>query len=360
MRAALSLAEKAMYVATPNPRVGCVIAKDDVVVGSGWTQLYGGLHAEQHALANCSSDPAGATVYVTLEPCGVVGGSGRAESCVASLVRARVRRVVLAMIDPNPAMQGTSVEALRAAGIRVDVGLDEAEARELNAGFISRMTRGRPWVRVKIAASLDGRTALADGTSKWITGPQARADGHRWRARACAVLTGIGTVMQDDPELTVRAVETPRQPRRIVVDRHAQTPHDAKVLHGETTWIVTADRPAVPFSSNVETIVLPDGEGRVDLPALLDELARRGINELHVESGAKLAGAMMGLELVDELLIYFAPCVLGDMARGMFGISPAISGLDARIGLDIREWIQVGEDWRVIARVRHAGRPGFP
>jgi diaminohydroxyphosphoribosylaminopyrimidine deaminase/5-amino-6-(5-phosphoribosylamino)uracil reductase len=344
-----------MYIATPNPRVGCVIVKDDVAIGSGWTQLYGGLHAEQHALANSSSDPAGSTVYVTLEPCGVVGASGRVEPCVASLVRARVSRVVTAMIDPNPVMQGKSVELLREAGIPVDVGLDEAAARELNPGFISRMTRGRPWVRVKIAASLDGRTALADGTSKWITGPAARADGHKWRARACAVLTGIGTVMQDDPELTVRAVETPRQPRRIVVDRHAQTPHHAKVLQGETTWIVTADEPVARFPSNVETIVLPDGEGRVDLPAMLEELGRRGINELHVEAGAKLSGAMIGLGLVDELLIYFAPCVLGDTARGMFGISPALSGLDERIGLDIREWTRVGEDWRVIARVKQDG-----
>jgi diaminohydroxyphosphoribosylaminopyrimidine deaminase/5-amino-6-(5-phosphoribosylamino)uracil reductase len=273
---------------------------------------------------------------------------------VASLLRARVGRVVVAMLDPNPRMQGQSLAALREAGVGVELGVCEAEAREMNLGFISRMTRARPWVRLKMAASLDGRTALADGTSKWITGPEARADGHKWRARACAVLTGYGTVINDDPELTVRAVETSRQPRRIVIDRHGQIPHGAKVLQGDPAWIVTAHEPAVPFPDGVEVIALPDGRGKVDLAGMLDELGRRRINELHVEAGAKLAGAMLGLKLVDELLLYFAPCLLGDDARGMFGLPP-LNGLDERISLKIRDSTRIGDDWRVVARVLNGG-----
>ncbi|MEP7083538.1 MAG: bifunctional diaminohydroxyphosphoribosylaminopyrimidine deaminase/5-amino-6-(5-phosphoribosylamino)uracil reductase RibD [Betaproteobacteria bacterium] len=350
MREALGFARIALYSATPNPRVGCAIVRDGRLIGQGWTQPYGGAHAEQHALAACSEDPAGATAYVTLEPCNHVGASGRPESCVASLVKARIGRVVVACEDPNPLVSGQSIAALRASGITVDVGMAQADARELNAGFISRMTRGRPWVRVKMAASLDGRTALADGTSQWITGPQARADGHRWRAQACAVLTGIGTVLQDDPQMTVRGIETPRQPRRVIVDRHAQTPHDAKILHDDPVWIFTADLPAVKFPSNVEAIVLPDAEGRVDLSAMMDDLGRRQINELHVEAGAKLTGVLLAQGLVDELLLYFAPCLLGDNARGMFGF-PALPDLASRIALDLGDWTRLGNDWRVRARV---------
>ena len=349
MQQALVLAHNALYTATPNPRVGCVVVHDGRVIGSGWTQPYGSHHAEQHALAGCSEDPADATAYVTLEPCNHVGVSGRAESCVESLLRTRIGRVVVATTDPSPQMSGKSVAALRRAGVAVDVGACETEAREMNIGFISRMTRGRPWVRVKMAASLDGRTALADGSSQWITGPEARADGHAWRARACAVLTGIGTVLQDDPQLTVRAVETPRQPRRVIIDRHAQTPHTAKILQGDPVWIFTADPPQVPFPPHVEAISLPDANGRVDLAAMMDELGRRHINELHVEAGAKLAGTLLAQGLVDELLLYFAPCLLGDTARGMFSFPP-LASLDARIPLEIREWTRLGEDWRVIAR----------
>ncbi|MEO8132974.1 MAG: bifunctional diaminohydroxyphosphoribosylaminopyrimidine deaminase/5-amino-6-(5-phosphoribosylamino)uracil reductase RibD [Betaproteobacteria bacterium] len=356
MLQALALAHNALFTATPNPRVGCVIVRDGRVIGTGWTQPYGGPHAEQHALERCTEDPAGATAYVTLEPCDHVGASGRSESCTTSLLRARVARVVAAMADPNPRMAGASLQALRAAGVEVESGLCEDAARELNPGFISRMTRGRPWVRVKMAASLDGRTALADGTSQWITGSAARADGHAWRARACAVLTGIGTVLQDDPQLTVREVATPRQPQRIVVDRHAQTPHHARILQGDPVWLFAADWPVTAFPSNVETIVLPDRDGRVDLGAMLDELGRRQINELHVEAGAKLSGTLLALGLVDELLLYFAPCLLGDAARGMFGM-PALTRLDARIAVDVRESTRVGDDWRVIARIVHRGQP---
>jgi diaminohydroxyphosphoribosylaminopyrimidine deaminase/5-amino-6-(5-phosphoribosylamino)uracil reductase len=358
MQEALALAANALYTATPNPRVGCVIARDDRVIAVGWTQPYGGPHAEQHALARCAEDPAGATVYITLEPCNHVGESGRPVSCVTSLIGARVGRVVVAMRDPNPKMSGASLAQLQAAGIEVDEGIAEEEARALNPGFISRMTRGRPWVRVKMAASLDGRTALADGTSQWITGAAARADGHAWRARACAVLTGIGTVLQDDPQLTVRAVETPRQPRRIVVDRHAQTPHAARILQGGPVWVITAEQPATPFPDNVDLIVLPDANRKVDLAAMLDELGRRRINELHVESGAKLAGALLARGLVDELLLYFAPCLLGHTARGMFEL-PAPAGLESRLRLDVRSLERLGDDWRLIARpvpAAHGGR----
>ena len=351
MRQALVLAQNALYTATPNPRVGCVVVRDGRLIGSGWTQPYGGPHAEQHALAGCSEDPAGATAYVTLEPCNHVGASGRAESCVASLLRARIGRVFVAIEDPSPRMSGKSLQALRDAGVAVDVGPCGDEAREINLGFISRMTRGRPWVRVKMAASLDGRTALADGTSQWITGPEARADGHAWRARACAVLTGVGTVLQDDPQMTVRAVETPRQPRRVIVDRHAQTPRAAKILQGDPVWMFTADPPPVPFPAHVEVISLPDANRRVDLAAMMNELGKRQINELHVEAGAKLSGALLAQGLVDELLLYFAPCLLGGTARGMFGIPP-LASLAERIALEITEWTRLGDDWRVLARVR--------
>jgi diaminohydroxyphosphoribosylaminopyrimidine deaminase/5-amino-6-(5-phosphoribosylamino)uracil reductase len=352
MREALALADNALYTATPNPRVGCVIVKDGVAIGSGWTQPYGGLHAEQHALSRCAGDPAGTTVYVTLEPCNQVGASGRGESCVDSLVRAKVARVVVAAIDPNPQMGGRSLGMLREHRIHVETGVLADVALAQNPGFISRMTRGRPWVRVKMAASLDGRTALANGTSQWITGAEARADGHAWRARACAVLTGVGTVMQDDPALTVRAIETPRQPRRIVVDRHAQTPAGARVLSGpDPVWVFASDEPQAPFPANVETIVLRDANGRVDLAAMLDELGRRRINELHIEAGAKLSGAFLALGLVDELLLYFAPSLLGDMARGMFAL-PQLESLDARIRLGIREVTRIGDDLRVTAYVQ--------
>lgn len=353
MREALRLAHNALYTATPNPRVGCVIVRDGRMIGAGWTQPYGGLHAEQQALAACSADVAGvagATAYVTLEPCNHVGASGRSESCVESLQKARIGRVVVACEDPNPLVSGQSIATLRQAGVTVDVGAAQAEAREINAGFFSRMTRGRPWVRVKMAASLDGRTALADGTSQWITGPEARADGHRWRARACAVLTGIGTVLQDDPRMTVRGVDTPRQPRRVIVDRHAQTPHSAQILQGDPVWIFTADTPPVPFPPQVEAISLPDAGRRVDLLAMMQELGRRHINELHVEAGAKLTGVLLALGLVDELLLYFAPCLLGDTARGMFGF-PSLANLESRIQLDLGGWTRLGEDWRVLARV---------
>ena len=351
MDLALAQARNALFTATPNPRVGCVIVRDDRVIGEGWTQAYGGPHAEQHALAACTGDPAGATAYVTLEPCNHVGPSGRSESCVESLLRARLGHVVVAVLDPSPAMSGKSIEMLRAAGIAVESGVCEEAAREMNLGFFSRMTRGRPWVRVKMAASLDGRTALANGQSQWITGPEARADGHAWRARACAVMTGIGTVLQDDPQLTVRDVATPRQPQRIVVDRHAQTPRTARILRGDPVWIFTAKSSVPAFPANVEEIRMPDGNDRVDLEAMMNELGRRRVNELHVEAGARLSGTLIEHGLVDELLLYFAPCLLGDTARGMFSLG-SIQALANRFEVDIKDWTKVGEDWRIMARVK--------
>jgi diaminohydroxyphosphoribosylaminopyrimidine deaminase/5-amino-6-(5-phosphoribosylamino)uracil reductase len=351
MHEALLLADNALFTATPNPRVGCVIVKGDEIIGSGWTQVYGSAHAEQHALANCTADPAGATAYITLEPCNHVGPSGRSESCVASLTRAGIRRVVVGALDPSPRMSGASLELLKASGIAVDAGEGADEAREQNLGFFSRMTRGRPWVRIKLAASLDGRTALADGTSQWITGEAARNDGHSWRARACAVLTGAGTVLQDDPALTVRAIETPRHPRRIVVDRHAQAPASARIFAGDDpVWVFAASPPQSPLPRNVEVIVLRDRDGRVDFPAMMQELGRRRINELHVEAGSKLAGALIAAGFVDELLLYFAPCLLGDAARGMFAF-PSLATLNERVRLDIRSVVRIGDDWRVIARL---------
>jgi len=257
------------------------------------------------------------------------------------------------MRDPNPlAAQGGA--KLAASGVRFEAGLMEAEARALNPGFVARLTRGRPYVRMKAAASLDGRTALPDGASRWITGEAARADGHAWRARACAVLTGIGTVRSDDPELTVRAVATPRQPRRIVVDRHAQTPPGAKVLKGGALVVTAGERnPAWP--ADVEHLALPDAAGRVDLVALMRELGRRELNEVHVEAGNRLNGALLVAGVVDELVVYLAPSLLGDPAFGIAAFDDEHRTLDRRVRLDFGSIERIGDDLRVIARVRNEG-----
>ncbi len=243
-------------------------------------------------------------------------------------------------------MRAGGADRLRAAGIAVDIGLEEAAARDLNIGFVARVTRGRPWVRTKLAASLDGRTALANGESQWITGADARADGHAFRARACAILTGVGTVLQDDPQLTVRAVATPRQPRRVIVDRHGQTPASARVLAGDGALIVTAGERNPAWPAQVESLALPDARGRVDLPALLAALAARGVNELHVEAGAKLNGALLDAGLVDEMLLYVAPAVLGDPARGMFERAAPLSSLAARSEFAWHDVQRIGDDLR--------------
>jgi diaminohydroxyphosphoribosylaminopyrimidine deaminase/5-amino-6-(5-phosphoribosylamino)uracil reductase len=352
---ALALAARGMYTATPNPRVGCVIAKGGQVLGEGWHLRPGTAHAEAAALDDAVArgrDPRGATLYVTLEPC---NHHGRTPPCADAVLAAGVARVVVAMADPNPLAAG-GMAKLRAGGIAVEVGLEEEAARELNIGFVSRMTRGRPWVRSKIAASLDGRTALVNGASRWITGDAARADGHAWRARACAILSGIGTVLQDDPELSVRAVETPRQPRRIVVDRNADTPPGARVLAGEPAWLVTAGPRHAAWPESVESMAFPNADGRVDLAALLAELAARGINELHVEAGAKLNGALAAAGLIDEYLIYLAPALLGDPARGMLERATPLADLAGRLNLDWHSVERIGGDLRVLARVAGGSR----
>jgi diaminohydroxyphosphoribosylaminopyrimidine deaminase/5-amino-6-(5-phosphoribosylamino)uracil reductase len=352
MARALALAERGLFTTTPNPRVGCVIVRDGVAIGEGWHERAGGPHAEIAALADARSrghDVAGATLYCTLEPC---SHTGRTPPCTHALVEARIARVVAAMSDPNPHAAHGAV-ALRGAGLRVDIGLMEREARALNPGFVARLTRGRPWVRMKIAASLDGRTALADGTSKWITGDAARADGHAFRARACVVLTGVGTVLADDPEMTVRAVATTRQPLRVVVDRHGNTPAQAKVLRGGAL-VVTADARGGDWGAEVEHLALPDANGRVDLEALMRELARRECNEVHVEAGARLNGALFETGLVDEIVVYVAPSLIGDPARGMLGRTHALAALDARVRLAWDSVERIGDDVRIRAFVERS------
>ena len=338
MRRALELAAKGMFTTTPNPRVGAVLVKDGQVVGEGWHEKAGGPHAEIVALERAARQAEGATLYVTLEPC---NHQGRTPPCVDAILKAKVKRVVAAMRDPNPQAKGGG-ERLPA----FEHGVLEPEARELNIGFISRVTRGRPWVRMKIAATLDGRTALQDGRSQWITGEEARRDGHRWRARACAILTGIGTIRADDPQLTVREVETPRQPLRVVVDSRLETPSSARVLQGEQALIFSATRGALP---NSEVVVLPNSRGTVELPEMLRELGRRGINELHVEAGLRLNGSLVREGCVDEFLLYLNPSFLGEATQGMLDL-PGIDSLEKRLKLKLLSTDRVGDDLRILAR----------
>jgi len=350
MRQAIELAGRGLYTTTPNPRVGCVIVKDGAVVGTGWHEKAGLPHAEVLALKAAGERARGATLYVNLEPC---SHHGRTPPCADAVVAAGVRRVIAAMQDPNPKVAGAGFAKLRAAGIEVEHGLMEEEARELNIGFVARMTRGRPWVRMKIAASLDGRTALANGTSQWITGEAARADGHRWRARACAILTGHGTVRDDDPQLNVRGVDTPRQPLKIVVDSRFETPLSARVLKDGRTLVAGAvnetKRIAALKAAGADTVIIPNDRGKVELIKLMDELGRRELNELHVEGGHKLNGSLLQAGVVDELLVYLAPSVIGDSGRGMFDM-PELTELSQKKTVTIREVGRIGEDLRILAR----------
>jgi diaminohydroxyphosphoribosylaminopyrimidine deaminase/5-amino-6-(5-phosphoribosylamino)uracil reductase len=343
MRRALALAERGLFTTTPNPRVGCVITQGERIVGEGWHERAGGPHAEAMALEAAGAQAAGSTVYVTLEPC---SHYGRTPPCAGALINAKVARVVASVRDPNaPAARGG--DALAAARIRFEHGLMEAEARELNIGFLSRVTRGRPWVRLKLAATLDGRSALANGVSQWITGAEARRDGHRWRARACALLTGIGTVKADDPQLTVREVDTPRQPLRIIVDSRLETPPTAKILQGPRVLVFAGRQGIAP--GNADVVVLPNANGKVELPRMLEELGRRGINELHVEAGFRLNGSLVRERCVDEFLVYLNPSFLGDGAQGMLDL-PAFTSLQERISLRIMSLDRVGDDLRLLAR----------
>jgi diaminohydroxyphosphoribosylaminopyrimidine deaminase/5-amino-6-(5-phosphoribosylamino)uracil reductase len=352
MAKALRLARRGMFTTSPNPRVGCVVVRAGVVVGEGWHDRAGAAHAEVNALAAAGDLAHGATVYVNLEPC---SHHGRTPPCAEALIAAGVVRVVAAMADPNPLVAGKGFSLLAAAGISVESALLQADAGELNIGFVARMTRGRPWVRLKMAASLDGKSALLNGRSQWITGTAARRDGHRWRARACAILTGIGTVRDDDPSLTVRDIETTRQPLRVVVDSHLEIALGATVLCGGNTLIATATenvaKIATLSAAGVEVLVMPNDHGKVDLDRLLEELARRGINEIHVEAGFKLNGSLLRAGLVDELLLYLAPTLLGDGARGMFDL-PALTEMSGRRDLQIHDLRQIGTDLRLLARWR--------
>jgi diaminohydroxyphosphoribosylaminopyrimidine deaminase/5-amino-6-(5-phosphoribosylamino)uracil reductase len=359
---ALRLAESALYLTSPNPRVGCVLVNlQGQVIGQGHTQMAGGAHAEIMALRDAQAQghsTQGATAYVTLEPC---AHQGRTGPCCDALVQAGVARVVASLQDPNPLVAGKGFARLRAAGVTVEMGPGAAESRELNIGFFSRMQRAKPWLRLKVAASLDGVTALDNGQSQWITGPQARTDGHAWRARACAVLTGVGTILQDKPRLDVRHVDTPRQPMLVIVDSAVQTPPDAALFGPARKVLIYAAQPhaarqAALAKAGAEIVYLPgptnDAETapKVDLPAMLQDLALRQCNEVHIEAGHKLNGSLLRAGVVDELLVYLAPLWLGQGA-GMSNVGP-LNALAQGLALDFQSMERIGPDIRVLARVR--------
>lgn len=354
MARALALAARGLETTAPNPRVGCVLVRDGEIVGEGWHRRAGEAHAEIHALEQAGEHARGATAYVTLEPC---SHFGRTPPCADALIGAGVARVVAAMEDPNPLVAGRGMARLRAAGIITAHGLMETEAHELNIGFVSRMTRGRPWLRLKAAATLDGKTALNNGVSQWITGPDARRDGHRWRARACAVLTGIGTVRADDPQLSVRDVACERQPLRVLIDARLEVSTKARIVNGEPILIATASedraRSAPLLERGHQVVILPDAAGKVALPALMRELGRRGVNEVHAEAGFRLNGSLLREGCVDELLLYLAPMLAGDAARGLFNL-PELHTLEAATRLELRDLRMIGADLRLIARLRPA------
>jgi diaminohydroxyphosphoribosylaminopyrimidine deaminase / 5-amino-6-(5-phosphoribosylamino)uracil reductase len=365
MSLALELARKALALSNPNPRVGCVIlSPDGRLIGQGHTQQAGGPHAEVMALRDAASrgEPTvGATAHVTLEPC---SHQGRTPPCCDALVAAGIANVVVAAVDPNPLVAGRGLERLRAAGIQVELlppnSTAACAARELNIGFFSRMIRRTPWVRMKAAMSLDGVTALANGSSQWITGVPARTDGHAWRARACAVLTGIGTVLEDDPMLDVRLVETPRQPHLVIVDSRLETPASARLFQPPAgglprkIFIYAAvslpERRAELETLGATVIELPGPGGKVDLAAMMRDLGQREVNELHVEAGHKLNGSLIREGLVDELLLYLAPQLLGSGAMGLSAWGP-LQSLEQKLALRFGPATAVGDDLRILARV---------
>ena len=358
---ALALAAQSLLITSPNPRVGCVIASaDGEVLGQGHTQCAGGPHAEIMALRDASArghSLVGSIVYVTLEPCSHTGRTG---PCCDALIAAGVHKVVASVADPNPLVAGRGFDRLRAAGIDVEIGPGADESRELNLGFFSRMIRQTPWVRMKIAASLDGKTALTNGLSQWITSEAARADGHAWRARSCAVLTGIGTVLADNPKLDVRQIDTPRQPTLVVADSRLETPLNAQLfIAARACYIYAAAENDLKKSalqaSGAGVIYQPDKHGKVDLAAMLRDLAFREINELHVEAGERLNGALIQGGLVDELVVYLAPQLMGQ-GRGMAQFGP-LQTLAQALPLEFKSVDAIGPDLRIVARVR--GRDRF-
>ncbi len=350
---ASELAERGLYTTDPNPRVGCILVKDGRVIGEGWHERAGGAHAERVALAHAGSAAAGATAYVTLEPCSVTGRTG---ACAAALIEAGIARVVCPGIDPNPDVAGSGIASLRDAGVTVDAGIVHDASAALNPGFFSRMTRGRPFLRSKLAVSLDGRTTLANGQSQWITGAAARADAHRWRARSSAIMTGIGTVLADNPSLDARLEEPApavKQPARVVLDSALQTPPDAKVLAqpGEILLFTiqaesTAASDLLARGASIERV---GGSGHCDLGQVLERLGELQFNEVWVEAGAQLNGALIREGLIDELIVYMAPQLLGTSAIGMFAIESLVS-LQQRISLEFQDVRRVGDDLRIIAR----------
>jgi diaminohydroxyphosphoribosylaminopyrimidine deaminase/5-amino-6-(5-phosphoribosylamino)uracil reductase len=356
MARALQLAERGRCITTPNPFVGCVIVKQGRIVGEGFTQNGGRPHAEAMALDTCAESPDGATVYSTLEPC-VPHARSRGPACSNLLIAAKVARVVSALHDPFEGVDGAGHQSLRAAGIKVDIGLMEAAAAQQLKAFLARVTRGRPWITLKIAATLDGKTALVNGESKWITGTDARRDVHRMRREACAVMTGIGTLLADDPELTVRDVECDRQPMRLLLDSRLDVPDGAKIFrHGNVLIATSAEKPdreraLMAAGAEVMRVPVEAIKGKVDLPKMMQQFAARGLNRIMVETGAKLNASLLAAGVVDEIVAYIAPSIFGDGARGMFSL-PELKNLDARTRLKISDVRQIGTDLRIIADVQ--------
>ena len=352
MRRALELAKKARFNCPPNPAVGCVIVKDRRIIGEGFTQKTGEAHAEVMALRDAASrgeSVEGATVYVTLEPC---SHYGRTPPCALALKHAKVARVVAALKDPNPLVAGKGLKMLEEAGVKVECGLEAEEAEEINRGFLKRQREGMPWVRTKMAMSVDGNTALANGKSQWITSEEARADGHFWRGISGAVLTGLGTVLADNPQMTARFEGVTRQPLKVVVDSNLSLNPDLKIFQGGKTLLVCAHYDIVRAenfeSQGVEVIELPGKDGKVDLRALMKELAKREINDVHVEAGARLNGALAMEGLIDEYLIYVAPVFLGD-GRRLLDL-PSFKDLCEGVALEFTDIQKVGPDVHCLLR----------
>ena len=350
MARAIQLAARGLYTTDPNPRVGCVIVKNGQVIGEGWHVRAGEAHAEIHALQQAGEQAQGATAYVSLEPC---CHHGKTPPCSDALIAAQVARVVVAMQDPNPRVAGNGMRQLQAAGIQVELGLLEAQAKALNPGFIQRMQMRRPYVRNKLAMSLDGRTAMADGESKWITGDAARQDVQRLRARSSAIMTGVGTVLADDPALTVRLADTERQPLRVIIDSNLSTPLTARLLKepGETLIMTVNSDPDLQASlrdAGAEVVQIGNAGQDVDLKLVLANLAERNINEVLLETGATLSGAMLEAQLINEMVFYMAPLLMGDAARGLYRL-PQLQQMADRIELDIQDVRPVGKDLRITA-----------
>ena len=353
MTRALQLAEQGLYSARPNPRVGCVIVKDGQIVGEGAHLKAGEPHAEVFALRQAGDLAKGATVYVTLEPC---NHTGRTPPCTQALLEARVSKVIAAMQDPNPIIAGSGLAYLQAQGVEVASGLMQVQAEALNPGFISRMMRNQPFIRSKIASSLDGKTALNNGQSQWITGEPARLDVQHWRARSCAILTGIGTVLTDNPSMNVRDIIIEKQPLKVIIDSQLKTPVNAKILQGGPVLIAFADdsenQSAQLLAAGAELLCIPNSDGKVCLKTLLKHLASQQINEVLVEGGEGLNGALLAQGLIDELLIYYAPKLMGNVAKGLFCM-PAFSQMNQAVDMQILDVRHIGNDIRLRAKPQY-------